>query len=370
MRNIASLFQLETTGIYLVEEIHSVVLFPLEDGRFKLSQLVMGATYEVHGHPTTVSGERGHPTASLDGGTAGATATSSSPVVPFGTYTSPTFSLPPPHPPRPKRVTISKTIVLVSVQPKDNHGPGSSKASKIDFQVVTNIVLTLQPPQCSLTTVGQLVAQQVGFDVILLDSKAYPLLPSDATSGVQFWKSSRRVLAASKALYEKCTGIDANVMRACGEQAQPPAKKKKRVDQGVECELPLQVVVDKISAVEVKLGSIEEKLAFLVDLGHGFTCVICKGPATSPAVSPCCQRVIGCQDCVDSWVASNPRCPLCGTEDVVAQRFVLKGFTDALAVLRAQCRDTESHVIPSPPHGPVDSDDDDFEDLPVAFPPQ
>ena len=43
--------------MYFVEEIGSVVLFPLEDGRFKSNQIVMEATYEVHGQPAIVQGE-------------------------------------------------------------------------------------------------------------------------------------------------------------------------------------------------------------------------------------------------------------------------------------------------------------------------
>jgi len=44
---------------------------------------------------------------------------------------------------------------------------------KSDFQVVTNVVLTLEPSQCNLAAVGKLVAQQVGFEVILFDSKPF-----------------------------------------------------------------------------------------------------------------------------------------------------------------------------------------------------
>ena len=328
MRNIASLFKLETTGMYLVEEIGSVVLFPLEDGRFKSNQIVMEATYEVHGQPAIVQGET---TAASN-----ATQSQSSPGVPFGTYTTPTYSLPPPHPPRPKKSTLTKTIVLVSLQLKDGQTPSSSKASKIDFQVVTNIVLTLEPSQCNLATVGKPVAQQVGFEVILLDSKAYPLLPSDATSGAQFWKSTRKVLAASKTLYEKCTGHDANVMRACGEEAAggEPAPKRKKTS---ESESTLQdLISSKFSSLEERLGSIDKKLAFLNELGHGFDCIICKSSSISPVVSPCCQRVVGCQECVNSWMTSHQHCPLCSTDGVVSQRFVLKGFTDVLSMLHAQ----------------------------------
>ena len=307
----------------------------------------MEATYEVHGQPAIVQGET---TAASN-----PTQSQSPPGIPFGTYTSPNYPLPPPHPPRPKKATLTKTIVLVSLQLKDGQAPSSSKASKIDFQVVTNIVLTLEPSQCNLAAVGKLVAQQVGFEVILLDSKAYPLLPSDATSGAQFWKSTRRVLAASKMLYEKCAGLDANIMRACGEEPEPAPKRKKT------SEFTLQDLSEKFSSLEERLDSIDKKLAFFNELGHGFACIICKSSSISPVVSPCCQRVVGCQECVNSWMTSHQRCPFCSTEDLVSQRFVLKGFTDVLAMLHAQSRVTDGrvHHVPNPPDV---SSDDDFED--------
>ena len=129
-----------------------MVLFPLEDGCFKSNQRVMETTYEVHGQPAIIQGEA---TAASN-----APQLQSPPGVPFGSYTSPTFSLPPTHPPRPK-VTINKTIVLVSLQLKESQAPSSSKASKIDFQIVTNIVLTLEPSQCNLAAVEKLVAHQL-----------------------------------------------------------------------------------------------------------------------------------------------------------------------------------------------------------------
>ena len=46
LKNIASLFKLEPTSVYLMEEIDSLVLFPLDDGKFKPNQLVANATYE------------------------------------------------------------------------------------------------------------------------------------------------------------------------------------------------------------------------------------------------------------------------------------------------------------------------------------
>ena len=40
-------------------------------------------------------------------------------------------------------------------------------------------------------------------EVVLLDSKCYPLTENESTSSESFWKSSRKILAANKSLYNK-----------------------------------------------------------------------------------------------------------------------------------------------------------------------
>ena len=48
---------------------------------------------------------------------------------------------------------------------------------------------------------------QVGFDVILLDSKLFPLTDNNSATGVDFWRSTRKVIAVSCASYEKLVGV-------------------------------------------------------------------------------------------------------------------------------------------------------------------
>ena len=69
-----------------------MVLFPLESGKFKLSQLVVGGTYEVHGNSFS-----GPPDAAMP-----SSLSQNSISTPYGVPTNPTFlpSPPPPHPPR------------------------------------------------------------------------------------------------------------------------------------------------------------------------------------------------------------------------------------------------------------------------------
>jgi len=58
------------------------------------------------------------------------------------------------------------------------------------------------------------VRQQVGYDVILLDSKCFPVLDTDTTCSSEYWKGTRKILAASKTLYAKLKGSSANPERA------------------------------------------------------------------------------------------------------------------------------------------------------------
>ena len=73
---------------------------------------------------------------------------------------------------------------------------------------------------CNVSGVTDLVAKQVGFSAILLDSKCYPIPSSSGTCGIDFWKGTRMILAASKSLYSLISEDDTIDT--------PPPKKKKQ----------------------------------------------------------------------------------------------------------------------------------------------
>ena len=58
-----------------------------------------------------------------------------------------------------------------------------------------------------------------------------------------------------------------------------------------------------------------------------FECVICKDTIIPPVVvSCCCESVLGCQGCVNTWkTTGNSSCPKCRSEDDFIARS-LKGF--------------------------------------------
>ena len=97
---------------------------------------------------------------------------------------------------------------------------------------------------------GDLVARQVGFPVILLDSKLYPLLSNEGTSDVDFWRSTRKILAASKSLYQQLSVQEPALEDVEGEM-HPTARKKPRKDI-------LQEILDKVSVIEKKVSTSSE----------------------------------------------------------------------------------------------------------------
>jgi hypothetical protein len=75
----------------------------------------------------------------------------------------------PPHLPRTKSTKFKKMIMIVSLSNKEK----GRDRQRLEYTTVTQVVVSLSPSQCTVQAVGDLVAQQVGFDVVLLDSKCY-----------------------------------------------------------------------------------------------------------------------------------------------------------------------------------------------------
>ena len=163
--------------LFLVEEVENIAVFPDDSGQFRPSQVTVGVTYEVHGDSTcTMDKTVMEPSSSLH---------SSSP---YGAYTAPVY--PPSKHPQPfmhasKSKPLRRSISLVSLSEVDPTKPCSSKAGKFEYTIVTQLYVCLAPDQCNVSCVTDLVAKQVGFSVILLDSKCYPLPSSPATSGIE-----------------------------------------------------------------------------------------------------------------------------------------------------------------------------------------
>ncbi len=100
----------------------------------------------------------------------------------------------------------SRPLWILGKKGKKREEKGTWKGNaKVDSEIVTQMHVTLDSLSCTVPRVSELIRRQLDM-VVLLDSKCYPLMDNDSTRGASFWKSSRKVLAANKALYRKASG--------------------------------------------------------------------------------------------------------------------------------------------------------------------
>ena len=340
--------------VYLVKESDNTAIFPNDaTGRFFSCAFTVGAVYDVHGSdhdgPGTSSG-------------------SGMPSGPFGAYTRYAIPNPPPHPPPitcPKKHVIKKNIGLASLSARKQ---GPSSRNRIQYTAVTQMTVSLDPSrgQCCVSGVCEKVKEQIGFDVVLLDSKCFPVLPNDDTSCPEFWKSTRKIIAAPTQSYEKLGGVPADTdwLKECDQENEPPPKKA-RSCKGKEKRTCESAVDEKLDIILKRLDTIEHKVNIFEGLKKSLECCICKLPCQSPIVSPCCGQVVGCTVCVDRWLERETSCPLCRANDI-SQRFALKGFEDTTSCMRML---DSARPSPTPTNNSVvivetDSEDTDFEMLP------
>ena len=135
------------------------------------------------------------------------------------------------------RKVTHKTISLVTLK---------STKGRLTTQIVTEVIVCLADlDHCSVPIVTQLVKEQVGYDLILLNNKLYPILVFLSTHG-EFWQSPWKILAASgkavkimgKRLSAKGTEIDLTGDEDTDSPlASPSAAKKLKFEEEVKSDL-------------------------------------------------------------------------------------------------------------------------------------
>ena len=67
--------------------------------------------------------------------------------------------------------------MLANLSACDPQKPSSSKANRLTYTVITQVIISLDNSQgeCNVVTASEMVQKQVGFSIVLLDSKLYPL---------------------------------------------------------------------------------------------------------------------------------------------------------------------------------------------------
>ncbi len=228
-----------------------------------------GATYDVEGG------------AELEAGTSSSS--------PFGSYSK--MASPVPHPPvlKHKRIpVIKKTIPIITLSTRDDGSrSGSSRSNKLVYNIVTQVIVSINSSlgECSVNGVANLVKVQTGFDPILLDSKLFPIMDSEATTGTEFWKSTRKIMAASKSLYEKLGGV---IPEFNETDTQPTPSKKAKVadlvrgEHGSSRSEVLEDIDEKLLEIKMKLNSLDLNVGFLKPFQKSLECIICHGVVKEP----------------------------------------------------------------------------------------
>ena len=100
----------------------------------------------------------------------------------------------------------------------------------------------------------------------------------------------------------------------------------------------------------------EYKKVIVSKMKKTLECSICKSLSTRPMFSPCCNRLVGCRECVQNWLVCSNMCPLCKSHADVSKWAEMKGMDYVLDAVRVQSgspSDSDglpaSLFVPTPP---------------------
>ena len=169
--------------------------------------------------------------------------------------------------------------------------------------IVTQTSVFLDVSSSTVRQVTELVKRQIGLDVVLLNSKSYPLLDNDSTRGEAFWKSTRKVLAANRGLYNKLTGQHTDLEKAsidltCEDTAEesdssettnPESLEPLRKQPRLKYDISVNTKLDKIAK---GVENIQKLIQFMQNMQQAFQCVVCRDMVSSPIVANCCGRIL------------------------------------------------------------------------------
>lgn len=135
--------------------------------------------------------------------------------------------------------------------------------------------------------------------------------------GEDFWNvPAKKIFAVSLSNYQR--------KKRQGERGK--GKNKRFVAESKPSHLP---VLEEISEKLDKLTeTVEANNLSCRSITENFQCCICMKIAQPLTVSGCCQRLLGCESCVERWFERDNRCPVCKNVDGRDKHFVLKGVED------------------------------------------
>ena len=258
--------------LWLVKQSGNVAV-AARGGKFVGPLIVPGATYDVRGREEQENLSPAVPPRARE--------QAHGVVSPFGAYRTPTYTTPQFAPVssvgKARKGTWRKSIIVVSLSKKGTSVAGSSKSNPhVDYKVVTQVYVKLDESNCTSKAVAEMVKDQPSFEVVLLDSKCFPLLDNASTQGMGFWKSTRKVLAASRSSYIKLTGKSspekATIDLTEGDSdsssgssmapLRPPSPKRSRVVESCQC----SSVLTKLKEVAKGVEAVQRVTNFLTHL--------------------------------------------------------------------------------------------------------
>ena len=316
-------------GLYLQDIFTDTAVFPNKTtGRFTASQIRPLNNYEVCREDKEAEAKAELPVSASTGPSSfsGPSTSSSFASASSGySFTRPTLSLS-----LKKRNVIRKTISLIRLE--------KGRDKKVSFVPITDIIIKMNgQDDCTVIRVAELVKDEVGFDVTLVNTKCNQIVESDATRGLDFWKSSRKVLAVHSQMFDKVYGKkkaysaaidltqdedDYDTEEDEAEGPTPPLAKRRKTNEKQNNEL------QGIHQALIKIQQMIRPDGALRRVQSIFECVICRSVMDTPLFSPCCNRMLGCSACLHNWFAHSPTCPHCKQAVTATEWLEVKGLQE------------------------------------------
>ena len=101
---------------------------------------------------------------------------------------------------------------------------------------------------------------------------------------------------------------------------------------GLACVLIQLFIMQERDQLQMFFNFVSSKLSFSLATSHGIIleCVICCNIVNRPLISSCCNRIVGCKDCVETWMRNRrrPVCPNCNSRASLRDFREIKGLRD------------------------------------------
>ena len=132
----------------------------------------------------------------------------------------------------------------------------------------------------------------------------------------KFFGKQKAYLAAIDLTQGSSTDSDENI-------SDPPAKRVRLTTE--------QKLTKKIDDMHETLQEIKRSAKTIPEMvKSAMECIICRNVVTKPQFMVCCQRIVGCEGCLNNWFADHNTCPHCAQPVSDETCIEVKGLDDIL----------------------------------------